>query len=328
MRPSSTAATMVAKLSSRSVIAGRFLADVGAGDAHRDADVGLLERRRVVHAVAGHRDDVAALLPCRRRRAACRPATRARRRRCPRPGVRALVAHRLELAAGDDARVLREVRARWRSVCAVSGWSPVIITGVMPARVARLHGRRALRAAADPSSRPGRAASSRARRRQSVAPVFRAIASTRKPLGRHPLLGVAATRARPHRRAARSRRRSAMRVQTARTVGRALRIRDRPCRRLVQRRHAPALGAEGISSVRGCSAIEHARRRVPALGAATTSAPSVGSPSIVHRALALHAAGRRTPAPRRASSSAQPVRRIDRATPSRGTRRPDRSRRR
>ena len=38
------------------------LRDLGAGDAHGDADVGLLEGRRVVHAVAGHGDDVALLL--------------------------------------------------------------------------------------------------------------------------------------------------------------------------------------------------------------------------------------------------------------------------
>ena len=36
-----------------------LLRDLRAGDAHRDADVGALQRRRVVHAVAGHRDDVA-----------------------------------------------------------------------------------------------------------------------------------------------------------------------------------------------------------------------------------------------------------------------------
>ena len=35
-----------------------LLGDLGAGDAHRDADVGALERRRVVDAVAGHPDDV------------------------------------------------------------------------------------------------------------------------------------------------------------------------------------------------------------------------------------------------------------------------------
>ncbi len=38
-----------------------LLGDLGAGDAHRDADVGLLEGRRVVDAVAGHGHDVALL---------------------------------------------------------------------------------------------------------------------------------------------------------------------------------------------------------------------------------------------------------------------------
>ena len=39
-----------------------FLGHLGAGDAHGDADVGLLQRGRVVDAVAGHRDDVALAL--------------------------------------------------------------------------------------------------------------------------------------------------------------------------------------------------------------------------------------------------------------------------
>jgi hypothetical protein len=38
------------------------LGDLGAGDAHRHADVGLLQCRRVVDSVAGHRHDIAALL--------------------------------------------------------------------------------------------------------------------------------------------------------------------------------------------------------------------------------------------------------------------------
>ena len=38
---------------------GRSLGDVGAGDAHCDPDVGRSDGRRVVHAVASHRDDVA-----------------------------------------------------------------------------------------------------------------------------------------------------------------------------------------------------------------------------------------------------------------------------
>ena len=41
---------------------GGLLRDLRAGDAHGDADVGALQRRRVVHAVAGHRDDVALAL--------------------------------------------------------------------------------------------------------------------------------------------------------------------------------------------------------------------------------------------------------------------------
>ena len=35
-----------------------YPADLGALDTHRDADVGLVERRRVVHAVAGHGHDL------------------------------------------------------------------------------------------------------------------------------------------------------------------------------------------------------------------------------------------------------------------------------
>ena len=37
---------------------GGLAADVGADETHGHADVGPLERGRVVHAVAGHRDDV------------------------------------------------------------------------------------------------------------------------------------------------------------------------------------------------------------------------------------------------------------------------------
>ena len=48
----------------REVVVGQdhdrgLLRDLGAGDPHRHADVGALQRRRVVHAVARHRDDVA-----------------------------------------------------------------------------------------------------------------------------------------------------------------------------------------------------------------------------------------------------------------------------
>ena len=60
-RPSPTAFTIVPKLSSVRIMTAACLRDLRAGDAHGDADVGLLERRRVVHAVAGHGHDVALL---------------------------------------------------------------------------------------------------------------------------------------------------------------------------------------------------------------------------------------------------------------------------
>ena len=41
---------------------GGLAGDVGAGEAHGDADVGLLQRRRVVDAVAGDGDDLAQVL--------------------------------------------------------------------------------------------------------------------------------------------------------------------------------------------------------------------------------------------------------------------------
>ena len=61
LRPSSMAATMVAKLSSMQHQVGDFARDVAAALAHGDADVGALERRGVVHAVAGHGDDLASV---------------------------------------------------------------------------------------------------------------------------------------------------------------------------------------------------------------------------------------------------------------------------
>jgi hypothetical protein len=41
---------------------GRFLGHIRAGDSHRDADVRTLERRSIVHAVAGNRHHVPLLL--------------------------------------------------------------------------------------------------------------------------------------------------------------------------------------------------------------------------------------------------------------------------
>ena len=61
-RPSSTAATIDREVVVGEDHVGGLLGHVGAGDAHRHADVGGLERGRVVDAVAGHRDDRAVAL--------------------------------------------------------------------------------------------------------------------------------------------------------------------------------------------------------------------------------------------------------------------------
>ena len=73
-RPSSTASTMCAKLSSSSTRSAASRATSVPDDPHRHADVRLAERRSVVDAVAGHRDDVARAPGARARCAASVPA--------------------------------------------------------------------------------------------------------------------------------------------------------------------------------------------------------------------------------------------------------------
>jgi len=58
-RPSSMALTMEAKLSPVKMTSAPLWL-IGAGDAHRHADVGLAQGGRVVHAVARHGHDLAA----------------------------------------------------------------------------------------------------------------------------------------------------------------------------------------------------------------------------------------------------------------------------
>ena len=61
-RPSSTAATIDAKLSSDSTMSAASFETSVPRDAHGDADVGFLQRRRVVHAVSRHGHDGAGAL--------------------------------------------------------------------------------------------------------------------------------------------------------------------------------------------------------------------------------------------------------------------------
>ena len=120
---------------------GGILRHVGAGDAHRHADVGRLQRRGVVHAVAGHRHDLAVARSAPGRSAACARARRARRPTTSRTASRSCA-----------SSICCELRSRRASVApssampssaaiaaAVTGWSPVIMIGRMPARLASRH---------------------------------------------------------------------------------------------------------------------------------------------------------------------------------------------
>ena len=120
---------------------GRLLGDVGAGDAHRDADVGRLQRRRVVDAVAGHRDDVAVGLQrvddaqlVLRRDARVDRRARAPRRRTPASSSASSSAPG-ERRARPAATMPRSAAMR----AAVRGWSPVIMidADAGPVRLAR-----------------------------------------------------------------------------------------------------------------------------------------------------------------------------------------------
>ncbi len=122
---------MVAKLSSSSTMCGRLARNVGADLAHRDTDVRTFQRGRVVDAVAGHRNELAAALQrpndadllfrvdarIDAQMAAARTAS-SWSSSCPssRPVIRR--------SSSSSAMPSRIAMAR-----AVRGWSPVIITG-------------------------------------------------------------------------------------------------------------------------------------------------------------------------------------------------------
>ena len=112
---------------------GGLFRHVAAGDAHGHADVRSLQRRRVVDTVARHGDDVAALaqglddLELVLRRHAREDAH---------------IAHSVGQLSGSSVARVRprsecdrrpRCRAHVRCTPAVSGWSPVIMTGRMPA---------------------------------------------------------------------------------------------------------------------------------------------------------------------------------------------------
>ena len=100
----------------------RLARHVGAALAHRDADVRALERRRVVDAVAGHRDELARVLQRLDDRGSSAPGRRARRRARARPRrecarvdeLRQLGARSSRSSPSvDDAELARRSRAPW-----------------------------------------------------------------------------------------------------------------------------------------------------------------------------------------------------------------------
>ena len=279
--------------------------------AHRHADVGALQRRRVVDAVAGHRDELALRLQrlddadlLRRVDArvdahVAAPARRAPRRRAAR-----------QLAPGHHGGRRRRAMPSRRAIArAVAGWSPVIITGVMPAAAAVGDRRRRPPRAADRSGRPGRGRRGRSRRlrrrrRPAAGPAPLATASTRRPSRRHPLGGLRQRRIRidAASRAVSHRRRSAAAPPRARPWCR--RRRQPPSR--VQRGHALALGVERQFGAARRGALERSPCRSPRRRAASSSATSVGSPATravgcrdasLHSASAANSARPRRPPP-------------------------------
>ena len=120
---------------------GRGLGDLGAGDPHGDADVGLLDRRCVVHAVTGHGHDVV-LLPQDVHELhlvlGCDSADHAD---VVDLTARFLVAHGAEVGTGDslalDAQLLRDDLAR---ECGVTGDHADLHAGCMALGDGRLGG--------------------------------------------------------------------------------------------------------------------------------------------------------------------------------------------
>ena len=124
---------------------GRLAGDVRAAPSHRDADVGRLEGRAVVDAVAGHRHDVAA-----RAQGPGDPELVLRVTRLTTTPSRSRSAPSAASSAGQVAALERRARRRPSSptsaamALAVPGWSPVTMATLIPcARQAAIGVRRA-----------------------------------------------------------------------------------------------------------------------------------------------------------------------------------------
>ena len=221
---------------------GRLFRHIRAGNAHRDADVSLLERRSVVDAVAGHRDRVAVLLE----RADDAQLVRRRHARVNLDLLDLLlelgVPHPLELRAGDgppggeDAELAGDGPG---SEGMVAGDHHRPDAGAL----ARQHGLLCLgpRWIADPDeAEEGQTAlrilEARIRSAGEGEDAQRLVRQL--ACGRRDLLAPVSVELRL------ARRREETGAGAEDHLGRALRIRDRAVGRLVQRCHALALGGE------------------------------------------------------------------------------------
>ena len=106
----------------------RLLGRGRAAPPHRDADVGLAQRRRVVDAVAGDGDDLAARLQRAAPAGACAPAPRARRSPSRPSSCSSMRSSSAPVTAGPSGSPIAVPIAR-----AVRGWSPVSMLTRTPA---------------------------------------------------------------------------------------------------------------------------------------------------------------------------------------------------
>jgi hypothetical protein len=90
---------------------GRVLGDLGAGQPHGDADVGLLERRRVVDAITGHCHDLAVGLQCPHQAQLLRRFDARKDVHRPHHAAQPLVVELRQLATGEG-RLLRPWQSR------------------------------------------------------------------------------------------------------------------------------------------------------------------------------------------------------------------------
>ena len=125
---------MVAKVVVEQHQAGGFAGHVGAALAHDHANVCTLEGWRVVHAVSGHGDELAPRLQGLHDTDFLRRVDPGVNSHPLHAGLQRLLIHGGQIGPREHrVSMLLTMPRRSAIACAVAGWSPVIMTGVMPA---------------------------------------------------------------------------------------------------------------------------------------------------------------------------------------------------